>query len=487
MAVLDAQQFFAAPALADTDWDAGFEGDRYVVIAQLGPWRWIYARPVGFQQRFYHRVYPLPVAEWALNFTLDLFGDLCTLEVVLELRFQPTAEYVKSCPESITDIVAHIQRNYATLLRDAVEREALRGEREGVVFRDLGRLERAATDAANEILMMRGIRCRSRCRMAATYHTDAPVLTDTNRQISHERLVFELLQHNFARRERLQEELRRQAEAAEHSRLEHQRRLLEARRAEEALAQEALREETAVAQAKLAERERRIDLELASEARQSQARTDHALRLTRLELEQHDQDVRERWDHQYRECNQQLEQERRIQQARQAETALQQAELQRDTEQLQAKLAEQEQRLREELESAERQARERLEHTRRLQALDAEARRSDTERLKGELEEEERRWRDRMESQQRQHQERLEQEQQRRELETEMRLAELERRNQATASTDAYLRREIELLVLEKQRAELQDAIDRHRQSSLSRMGIAPPALIAPPVDEAGT
>ena len=65
--------------------------------------------------------------------------------------------------------------------------------------------------------------------------------------------------------------------------------------------------------------------------------------------------------------------------------------------------------------------------------------------------------------QERLHQEKLKHENRMREMELELQLDEQKKRYEATQETDEYLRRDIELLILEKQRTELLNAVKKAR------------------------
>lgn len=375
------------------DWETGFEAGRSVVVRRLGPFESIYARPRNFRRRFYHTVHPLPVTDWVLDRELELYGGLGSLTASLQLRFQPTVQFVLDFPESLPDTAKHIRQQFHGLLLDVLDRIAARVEALDWLQADLSALELAAADSVNEILLLHNIQCRSRCRLKARFRSEAPELRDPATHYGSEQQIRALIQRNFSRLEQMREEMRRQAAESERSRLEHETRLLAQQRAEE-------------------------ELERARAAQQD------ALLKGKLELE--------------------------------------------------------EQRLRMQLESEERQVRERLAHNQRLKQLEIEARREETARQLAELEEEENRLRSQLESRRRQFAEQLEQEKQLREMQLQKEQEELERRHRSTSSTDAFLRRDIELLVLEKRRTELQEEIAQQRNSMLSRLGINFPSLTGP-------
>src|SRR5690554_4730742 len=121
--------FENSPPDPDSYWEAGFEGDRRVVVSVLGPFRRVFPRPKRFIRRFYHRVYELKIEDWRIALEPLKFGALCTIETELAIRFQPTVKYACENFDHVENLGAYIKANYRTLLQDAAETELRRLER----------------------------------------------------------------------------------------------------------------------------------------------------------------------------------------------------------------------------------------------------------------------------------------------------------------------------------------------------------------------
>jgi len=78
---------------ADDVWESGFEVDRQVVHSKFGPYKKLFLRPEGFVKRFYHTVYPLTIEEWQCTDQVTLYDGFCTIDIVLDVRFQPVVYF----------------------------------------------------------------------------------------------------------------------------------------------------------------------------------------------------------------------------------------------------------------------------------------------------------------------------------------------------------------------------------------------------------
>ena len=107
----------------DATWEAGFEGDRAVVVSRLGVFRRVFPRPQRYSRRFFHDVYELPIEEWTLPIPSRELLPGCFVETTVELRFQPTFRYASQDLARLPALGAHIRNSFLTLLTDIVEEE----------------------------------------------------------------------------------------------------------------------------------------------------------------------------------------------------------------------------------------------------------------------------------------------------------------------------------------------------------------------------
>ena len=107
----------------DSAWEAGFEGDRAVVVSRLGFGRRLFPRPPRYVRRFFHEVYELPIEEWTLPIPARELLPGCFVETLVDLRFQPTFRYAGQDPGRLPDLGNHIRASFLALLSDTVEEE----------------------------------------------------------------------------------------------------------------------------------------------------------------------------------------------------------------------------------------------------------------------------------------------------------------------------------------------------------------------------
>ena len=104
----------------ELSWDPGFDAERSVVVAKLGPYYKLFQRPQDFVPRFFHHVYKLSIEDWELTATTCLYNGFCTLTAELAIRFQPTFKYIERNHEALTDINSHIKSTYENFIMDMV-------------------------------------------------------------------------------------------------------------------------------------------------------------------------------------------------------------------------------------------------------------------------------------------------------------------------------------------------------------------------------
>lgn len=185
-------------------WVAGFDADRQVVLFKLGPFKRIYLRPLKFTKRFYHQLYPLPIADWPYRKQICLFDNFCRIEIDLRLRFQATLAYALRNSELLPSINQHIQETYADLLDDIVNRELLKLADGGWVHTGLGQIETAISASICELLAMQHIQSQAVCAMAAEFDEFPDV------QLGRQHVYLNVLKKTFEINEQKNRELSRQ-------------------------------------------------------------------------------------------------------------------------------------------------------------------------------------------------------------------------------------------------------------------------------------
>lgn len=425
-------------------WDPGFEGDRRIVAARLGPFLRLYRCPRHFVNRFYHTVYDLAIEDWTVNMEQKLLGGLCVMHVELSVRFQPTLTYVEEHFDALPDVAGHIKSYYRRLLEDAIQEELLTAEANRWIPDRLTEIEYRIEDRINESLMAQHIQCRTGCRLD-------PVFRELNEEdwaldgrFRHQPAYLEVMRRHHEFRDKRNHELFRQLEHDDQTRLIHEEKVFEQQRREEALQLERKKRETT-----------QLRMVLEEEEKHHAAKLSHGSRLKRMERDAATKDKAEEMSEQLR-----------------SEHELQRGKDKKEMERLKMVLEEEEKRHEVRLEhgsrlkrmDADADMRDKLalmrEQMRREEELQREKGSKETEQLKMALEEEERR-----RAVQLMHESRLK----RMGLETDMR--DKERRFEATRQADVFLRHEIELLVLDKQRATLDREIHeaRHGRSVLQQ------------------
>lgn len=269
-------------------WEAGFEGDRALVVSRLGYYHRVFPKPQGYRKRTYHQVIELVIEEWSLPVPRRELAPGCIVEISLQLRFQPTVRYARQNIERLPELGAHIRQSYITLLLDAVEEELRALENPRWLNEGCGAIERAIETAVHELLALRDIQSRAYCRLqpdleglteaSLDSHSGNPryralsaellrrqaLLTeslerqrhDQERQERETRMAIDEARLALAERE---ENLRRIQEAQELERLKAQLEAEEMRQAEQRLSDARLREEQIRQEARIRSLELDID------------------------------------------------------------------------------------------------------------------------------------------------------------------------------------------------------------------------------------
>lgn len=420
----------SSPALTNGDagfWDPGFNAERRIVVAKLGPYQRLFERPQHFVPKFFHTVYPVPIEEWQLTSVSTFFGGFCTVTAELQLHFQATLSYVQANLDTLPNINQQIKTSYQSILKDIMLAE-LNQLKDGVWIQSgLAEMERQIADLINETLMLKHIQCRALCTLTPSFE-EITEQVKLDGRFTQEAMYLSLMQKNFEFRERQKQELLRQEAALELLALKHQQNMLETLNQEDELHKQKQALAAEAVQRRLEEQETQRQAQHLIEMRLQQEKAVHDAQLKEIELaaelafqkQKHLQEQALALE----QHAQQLEHEQQLKaMQREAETN---DYAQQRKQWLEGK--EQEQRLKQ-LE---------LDVELTAQASHQAARQQLAEKLAA----------DHIAHQNRLHQMQLDAE-----------IKELEVRHEASKNKDEYLRREIEWLVLDKQRAELTRAI----------------------------
>jgi hypothetical protein len=378
-------------------WDPGFDVERKVVLAKLGPYRKLFLCPPKFLPRFYHTVYPLLIEDWHLELTYELYGGFCKMDADLHVHFQPTLTYAERNLVALPDLSQQIKDGYEGLILDLVGAE-LRNLKDGNWLQTgLADVEKAIEVAINETLILKQIQCRAVCILKPTFEELSDEAKLDGRFIQ-ESIYLNVLQKNFEFREKQTQELFRQEEELDLQRLKH-------------INQE--NEMQQHVQAVKAENTKRL-LEEQRKQLMEQHEIEKRLHAEKIKHEKQLQEIEQIADIEYKKDNL---------------PKLQELELQMHAQKLQ--------------------------HDTLLKEKELHAAIKSQETFQMEWQ----KIQERLEEEKIKHQARL------KEMQIEAELKEMELRTEKTQNKDAYLRREIEWLVLDKQRAELTRAIKEAEKS----------------------
>lgn len=277
---------FLFPQEQEQRWEAGFEGDRRVVVSQLGPFKRVFARPKEYSQRFYHRVYNLAIEDWRIPLEAPRLGPLCTIEANLSVRFQPTLKFAQEHLDRLNDLGGHIRTSYQTLLQDAAEQELRELETTDWLAEGHTDVEQRVENLVHELLALRNIQSRARCRIETRFaNPDNLDELASTADSKHTGLVLELLRRRRESAERLARENYERQALDQQLKLEHEARMLELLNKEAELRRQRQSQETEQVRMELAADETRYSEQIDSEIRLREERIRHEARLRQMELE----------------------------------------------------------------------------------------------------------------------------------------------------------------------------------------------------------
>ncbi len=433
----------AASDSQNQTWDPGFDGGRQLVVAKLGSIQKAYQRPTIFKPKFYHSVYNLSVDEWRFNSQTKLYGDFCTIDALLTIRFQASIKYAQAHLDTLPDINQHIKSSCNTLIKDVVEQELRQLSNGEWIDLGLANIERRIETVINETLTLQHIQCRALCEMLASF-SDIDETAKLDGRFAHDNIYLKVIKKNFEAQEQHQKERLRQELLIEGQRLERQKRLIDQYNHEQNL-QRIEQEQSALNRKRqLEEQEHQLAEQLQIEERLYREKIFHEQNLKRMEQgaiadtqrHTHDQQLqmeelllRERLEHQ--------------QKLKAIQLAAEIAEHEKNQETWNA--------------SHERLKIEKIEQEKRLKQLEIEAELA----LLDTKQNEENKLHERLLKEKMLHEARL------KDMELEMQIHEHEKRFAATQQLDNYIRRDIELLILEKHRGELIQDVKRTKNDDI--------------------
>ncbi len=432
-----------------TTWDPGFDSGRQIVIAKLGPFQKTFQRPTLFTQHFYHQIFPLPIDEWRFNRQIKLYGEFCTVDAMVTIRFQATLKYAQANLEALTNINQHIKNRCEGLVKDAVDQELRKLDNGEWVEKGLSTVERRIETQINETLTLQNIQCRATCEMLANF-SEALDPNKLDGRFAQDDIYLKVLKKNFETQDRQNKERLRQELLLEQQRLERQQRLIDQYNQEQALHRIEQEQAALNRKRRLEEQERQLSEQFLIEERLHREQVYHEQNLKRLEQEaaaKTQQEIQTK----------QLETEQLLLKER-----LEHQQVIKEI-QLEAEIAEYQKNQEAWNATHERLKIEKIDQEKRLKQLEYEAERALLDSKQGE----EQKLQARMLLEKLTHEARL------KDMELEMQIQEHEKRFAATQQLDNYIRRDIELLILEKHRGELVQEVKRTKLDDV-------PALSAP-------
>jgi len=202
-------------------WEAGFEVDRQVVHSKLGPYKKLFERPENFVKRFYHTVYPLLIEEWQSVEQVKLYDGFCTIDITLDVRFQATVKYAKSHIEILSELNEHIKNSYHDLVFEFVTRELLNLSDGAWVQKGLDSTEKKIAVSINEMLILKDIQSEVVCQLKPSFKEFPDVA------FAKESVYLSVLKKSFEFNEQERDEVFRQQQQREKQKIEQRRTQLQ--------------------------------------------------------------------------------------------------------------------------------------------------------------------------------------------------------------------------------------------------------------------
>lgn len=212
----------ASDDLAPADvWEPVFDPDRHLVYTKIGPYWKLFLRPEGFVKRFYHRVYPLPVENWLVTEQIKLYDGFCTIDVALDIQFQATLKYALGNMDILPDLNKHIKTVYEELLINLIDKELLNLSDGAWVQKGVTDIEKKISLAVSEMLILQNIQAQIHCTLKPSFEEFPDV------QLAQESVYLCVLKKSFQVNEAKREELFRQEQEIEQQNREHKQKQLD--------------------------------------------------------------------------------------------------------------------------------------------------------------------------------------------------------------------------------------------------------------------
>lgn len=202
-------------------WEAGFDVDRQVVYSKFGMYKKFFLRPPNFVKRFYHSVYPLPIEEWQCTDQVSLYNGFCKVDIALDVKFQATYQYALSNVEILSELNQHIKDAYYILVTDIVYRELLNLSDGAWVEEGLEPIEKVVCTKINEMLILQNIQSQVTCKLTPKFDKFPDV------EFAKDSVYFCVLKKSFEFNDQKNKELFRQQQEEEKQNVERKRIQLE--------------------------------------------------------------------------------------------------------------------------------------------------------------------------------------------------------------------------------------------------------------------
>lgn len=269
-------------------WIAGFEGDRWIVLTQLGPFQRITLKVPGQRRKPYQRFFLLAIEEWSLSLSPPPLGQLCELTATLDIRFQATLAFARQHPDHLEQLGDRVRTIYQPLILDAAE-EGLRTLESGQWLEaGCADLERAIEEVIQELLALRNIQSRCHCRIDPRFKALDPEQLDADlasSDPSRNQVALRLLQQQRDAQSRIAREQHEQRLLEQRLRLEQRAEQLELLRQETDLIKAMEAEATLKVREQILADERRKAEQLQSEGRLAQERLSLETRIRAMEMQ----------------------------------------------------------------------------------------------------------------------------------------------------------------------------------------------------------
>lgn len=200
------------------DWEPCFDADRQLVISMLGPYKKVFPRPAKFAKQFYHTIFPLHIEEWRCTDQVKLYDAFCTIDIALDIRFQPTYEYVLNHLEDLSELYRLIKNAYQGQILDIVNRELLNLSDGYWVQEGLESVEKSVCQLVNEMLILQNIQSQVVCKLEPDFEEFPDV------HFAKESVYLSVIKKNFECSKQQKEELFRQQQEEEKQKIEHKRK-----------------------------------------------------------------------------------------------------------------------------------------------------------------------------------------------------------------------------------------------------------------------